>query len=107
MIDTTLDVWQYLAACQKPLVMYGMGNGADKILCALYEKGLEIADFFASDDFVRGQKFHDKTVLRLIRSSKNIVILSLFSRLAHLFHPYSIVLPHWMNNMTWLRRMYR
>jgi len=57
------DLWSYLSSAQKTVVMYGMGNGADKILevCARY--GIEIADFFASDGFVRGHSFHGKTVL--------------------------------------------
>ena len=57
------DLWEYLRASGKPIVLYGMGNGADKILTALSEKGLECADFFASDGFVRGHSFHGKTVL--------------------------------------------
>lgn len=104
MIDTTLDVWQYLATCQKPLVMYGMGNGADKILCALHEKGLEIADFFASDDFVRGQKFHDKTVLRFDQIKQKyrdfVIVLafgsslpSVLDRFATLDEQYDLVAP--------------
>ena len=31
------DLWQYLAESDKPIVMYGMGNGADKILAELYQ----------------------------------------------------------------------
>lgn len=57
------DLWQHLRDAEKPIVLYGMGNGADKIIRALEEKGLEVADFFASDGFVRGHTFHGKTVL--------------------------------------------
>ena len=57
------DLFTYLKHTEKPIVMYGMGNGADKILAALTERGIEIADFFASDGFVRGHSFHGKTVL--------------------------------------------
>ncbi|MBR5453726.1 MAG: FkbM family methyltransferase [Clostridia bacterium] len=57
------DTWTYLKNAGKPLCMYGMGNGADKILKVLEEKGIEIADFFASDGFVRGHTFHSKKVL--------------------------------------------
>ena len=34
MIDIKVkkDLWQYLSETDKPIVMYGMGNGADKIL---------------------------------------------------------------------------
>ncbi len=57
------DLWHYLASVQKPIVMYGMGNGADKIIAVFEKFGIEVADFFASDGFVRGQVFHGKTVL--------------------------------------------
>ena len=57
------DLWQYLAATDKPIVLYGMGNGADKILAVFERYGIEAADFYASDGFVRGQVFHSKTVL--------------------------------------------
>ena len=57
------DLWAYLKETNKPIVLYGMGNGADKILAALDEREIEIADFFASDGFVRGHSFHGKTVI--------------------------------------------
>lgn len=41
----------------RPIVVYGMGNGADKIfeLCARH--GVTITDIYASDEFVRGHSF--------------------------------------------------
>lgn len=57
------DLWQYLARAEKPIVLYGMGNGADKILAVFSRYGIQAADFYASDGFVRGQVFHGKTVL--------------------------------------------
>ena len=57
------DLWQYLALADKPVVMYGMGNGADKIIQVFDRYGITVSDFFASDGFVRGQTFHGKTVL--------------------------------------------
>ncbi len=57
------DLWEYLVATEKKIVMYGMGNGADKILRACDAKGIAVVDFFASDGFVRGHVFHGKTVL--------------------------------------------
>lgn len=62
-IDVERDIWQELAQSDKPIVMYGMGNGADKIIEALSFFGVEVDDFFASDGFVRGQSFHGKVVL--------------------------------------------
>ena len=59
------DVWDILAAESRPIVVYGMGNGADKLLSRFEAYNIEVADFFASDDFVRGQTFHGKKVLTL------------------------------------------
>lgn len=56
------DVWEMLAAEKRPKVVYGMGNGADKLIKKLAEYNIEIADFFASDGFVRGHSFHGKRV---------------------------------------------
>ena len=58
------DLWEYLSAQKdKKIVMYGMGNGADKILAVCERYGIEVSDFFASDGFVRGHLFHGKRVL--------------------------------------------
>ena len=57
------DVWQSLAKLNKPILLYGMGNGADKILSVFAKRGIACADVYASDAFVRGQSFHGKTVL--------------------------------------------
>ena len=79
------DLWSYLATVEKPILMYGMGNGADKILrvCEFY--GIEIADFFASDGFVRGHSFHGKVVLSYSEAKQKygsfIVLLSFASSL--------------------------
>lgn len=62
-IDIQYDLWTYLRTQKKPIVMYGMGNGADKILGVCAKFGIEIQDFFASDGFVRGHLFHGKPVL--------------------------------------------
>lgn len=63
-LNITQDLWSYLARQDKPIVIYGMGNGADKVLGVCAERGIEINDFFASDAFVRGQAFHGKTVMK-------------------------------------------
>ena len=79
------DMWQRLAGADKPIVLYGMGNGADKILEVFARKGIEAADFFASDGFVRGQVFHGKTVLSYAQVCEKyedfIVIVSFGTRL--------------------------
>ena len=62
-INIKIDLWHYLASSGRPIVMYGMGNGADKIIAVCEKYGVEISDFFASDGFVRGHSFHGKTLI--------------------------------------------
>jgi hypothetical protein len=57
------DLWRELKATDKTIVLYGMGNGADKILAICERFSIPVADIFASDGFVRGHSFHGKTVL--------------------------------------------
>ena len=59
-----IDVWQQLAQSEKPVVIYGMGNGAEKIISVLKDYNIEVADIFASDEFVRGHSFLGYKVLK-------------------------------------------
>ena len=51
------DLWTYLKGTDKKIVLYGMGDGADKIKSVLDDRGIEVTDIMASDGFVRGQSF--------------------------------------------------
>ena len=81
------DLWEYLKHTDKHIVMYGMGNGADKILAVAEAKGISVEDFFASDGFVRGHSFHGKRVLSYSEAKEKygadhmIVLLSFASSL--------------------------
>ncbi len=84
-MTTASDLWHMLQEASRagrPIVLYGMGNGADKILVVCERYGIEIADFFASDGFVRGHSFHGKTVLsyaamrETYRDTPPIILLS-------------------------------
>ncbi|MDL2236692.1 FkbM family methyltransferase [Christensenellaceae bacterium OttesenSCG-928-K19] len=57
-----MPLWERLAHANKPIVLYGMGNGADKIICELEACGIPFEGVFASDGFVRGQVFWEHTV---------------------------------------------
>lgn len=52
-----------LKSTDKPILFYGMGNGADMIIKVLESYGITYEDTFASDGFVRGHSFHGKRVL--------------------------------------------
>ena len=60
---TERPLWDYLKQAEKPIILYGMGNGADMIIEVLNSLGLHHSDVFASDGFVRGHFFHGKKVL--------------------------------------------
>ena len=57
------DIWKKISKINVPILVYGMGNGADKLIAQLSRVNREVADFFASDGFVRGHSFHGKRVL--------------------------------------------
>ena len=56
-------LWQKLQETRKPILLYGMGNGADMIIKILESYSISYSDTFASDGFVRGHSFHGKRVL--------------------------------------------
>lgn len=56
------NVWEALKAAQKPIVLYGMGNGADKVLDEFDKRDITASGVMASDDFVRYQSFRGFTV---------------------------------------------
>ena len=51
------DMWDKLKNEDRPIVVYGMGNGADKLFARLEEYGVRVSEVFASDGFVRGHSF--------------------------------------------------
>ena len=81
------DLWSMLKAEAdkgRPILLYGMGNGADKILAVCEAYGIPVADFFASDGFVRGHSFHGKVVLSFAEArekygEENMIVLLSFA----------------------------
>ena len=81
------DLWHYLksqADNGRPILLYGMGNGADKILTVCEAYDIPVADFFASDGFVRGHSFHGKVVLSFTQAcekygAENMIVLLSFA----------------------------
>ncbi|MBQ5348026.1 MAG: FkbM family methyltransferase [Ruminococcus sp.] len=65
LIGSLRSVWDYFKTADKPIILYGMGDGADKVLSRFYKLGIKPRGVMASDDFVRGQRFHDFTVKKL------------------------------------------
>lgn len=51
------NIWDILANSSKPIAVYGMGNGSQKIIETIESYGGKISAVFASDEFVRGHSF--------------------------------------------------
>ena len=59
------SVWSRLKEETRPIVLYGMGDGADKILAQFDRLGIRAGGVFASDEFARGNLFHGFSVSKL------------------------------------------
>ncbi len=65
-----MDIWQRLKYQNKPILLYGTGNGADKILDELYRCGVKVSGVFASDGFVRKRSFRGFEVISFSDAEK-------------------------------------
>ena len=81
-INEENTLWEYLKTAGKPVVLYGTGDGADKVLARLAETGVPVSGIFASDEFVRGQQFHGFTVQaysELLAIRETVIVLIAFA----------------------------
>ncbi len=81
-INEENTLWEYLKTAGKPVVLYGTGDGADKVLARLAETGVPVSGIFASDGFVRGQQFHGFTVRtysELLALREKVIVLIAFA----------------------------
>ena len=78
----SLDLFSKLKEKQAPILIYGMGDGAAKLIHALKKKGISYCGIFASDEFVRGQSFMGHTVKTFDeckRTYERFIVLVAFS----------------------------
>lgn len=76
------DVWDTLSREKRPIIVYGMGNGADKLIRRFEKYGIRISDIFASDGFVRGHSyagFKVKSFSEIKETYKSFVIVLSFA----------------------------
>lgn len=59
------DIWQRLKNEARPILLWGTGNGADKIIAELERCGIFVSGVFASDGFVRERYYKGFRVLSL------------------------------------------
>ena len=109
MLDFMIEkqsVWEIIEHTAKPIVLYGMGNGADKILDWCEVHNVKVQGVFASDEFVRGQQFRGFTVERYdaikARLGKDLLVVIAFAsesepvlaRFRELTAEQEVVAPH-------------
>ena len=71
-INESQPLWEYLRCAEKPVVLYGMGDGALKILAVCRQYGIPVAGIFASDEFVRGHSFEGYPVESLAQIEERL-----------------------------------
>lgn len=83
--DAVTDIWQRLKNETRPIVVYGMGNGADKLFARFEKYGITVSDVFASDGFVRGHSYRGIRVKSYSEIAETypdfVIVVSFASRL--------------------------
>ncbi len=85
MIDKILmqeDLWSKLTKAEKPILLYGMGDGADKVLDVCDSKGIKVSGVFASDGFAKKKIFRGFEVTTFSEALKvydNPIVLMSFA----------------------------
>ena len=64
------DFWKKIKETELPVVMYGTGDAADRLITLLGERGVRISGVFVSDEFVRNRTFHSFRVLPYSRAKE-------------------------------------
>ena len=85
-VNNLTSVWDFFKNTEKPIILYGMGDGADKVLKVFDKLNIKPYGVMASDDFVRGQKFHGFTVKKLSQFENELsdfVIALCFAKLCN------------------------
>ncbi len=105
-IKETQSVWERLQETTKPIILYGMGNGADKIIDWCEAHNVKVAGIFATDEFVRYQNFRGMIVQKysdiIAKCGEDILIVLAFAsereevlaRFAELAAQHEVLAPH-------------
>ncbi len=96
--------WEYLQNTDLPIFVFGMGDGAMKILSRFERFKIPCAGFFASDEYVRGHSFQGHLVHKLSEIEEKvedfIIVLAfaagyekLINKIIELDKNYKLVVP--------------
>ncbi len=89
--------WEKIKESGLPVVVYGMGNGADKVLDEFERLDIPVLGVTASDDFVRGQMFRGFKVTKLSEFDGEFIVAIGFAT----------CIPEVMNHINSLSEKYR
>ena len=96
--------WKRLKNTSLPVVIYGMGDGCNKILAKFEEYGIKCNGIFASDEFVRGHDFAGFRVKRyseIQQEFEDFIVVPAFgtslpdvmSRLENIANEHTMIMP--------------
>lgn len=71
--------WEKIKESGESVVIYGMGNGADKVLDEFIRLEIPVIGVTASDDFVRGQSFRGFKVKKLSEFEGDFIVAVAFA----------------------------
>lgn len=108
-----ITVWEKTQNTEKTVLIYGTGNGADKIIDELERLGVKISGVFASDGFVRSRVFRGFPVISYSEAkekfgdfltlisfgSQRPEVLENFRRIAGEREAYSVDVPVYGDNI--------
>lgn len=97
----TKSSWEKIKESSLPVVVYGMGNGADKVIDEFNRLEIPVLGVTASDDFVRGQMFRGFKVTKLSEFEGEFIIAVAFAssipevmnRIYSLCERYRVLVP--------------
>ncbi len=108
-----ITVWEKAQSTEKPVLIYGTGNGADKIIDELDKLNVKISGIFASDGFVRSRNFRGFPVISYSEAkekygdfltlisfgSQRPEVLENFKKVAEERETYSVDVPVYGDNI--------
>ena len=100
-MNEKISSWEKIKESGKPVVIYGMGNGADKVIDEFNRLEIPVMGVTASDDFVRGQQFRGFTVRKLSDFEGDFIVAVAFAScipdvMNHIFSlcgKYRVIVP--------------
>ncbi len=93
-LENKVSVWDRVVSAKRPIMLYGMGDGAEKIMRVLDEKSVKVSEIFASDEFVRGHSWNGYKVRK-------------FSEITAMYDEFIILVAFGVHDAPTMERIYK